>query len=117
MAESNAPASQAIRVDIAERIQSGQTDEQIRDVLRRPLRRGHPAHAVGVGHQRARVGAAGRGRWPWPSAFLVIVFRRWGQEASAHASEADKALVAEALLREHEQDVADDDPYGEGSSR
>ena len=49
--------------------------------------------------------------------FLVIVFRRWGREATAHASEADKALVAEAMLREHEQDAADDDPFGEGASR
>ena len=49
--------------------------------------------------------------------FLVIVFRRWSREAPTHASEADRALVAEALQREHEQAAADDDPYGEGSSR
>ena len=35
VAESNAPASQAIRADIAERIQSGQTDDEIRSLLRR----------------------------------------------------------------------------------
>jgi cytochrome c-type biogenesis protein CcmH len=116
VAESNAPASQAIRVDVAERIQSGQTDEQIREYYA-----GRYGEAILLTPSASGVNAL---IWLLPVValamaigFLVIVFRRWGQEATAHASEADKALVADALLREHEQTVAEADPHGEGSSR
>ena len=116
VAESNAPASQAIRIDVAERIQSGQTDEQIREYYA-----GRYGQAILLTPSASGINAL---VWVLPVValavaigFLVIVFRRWGREATAHASEADKALVAEAMLREHEQDAADDDPFGEGASR
>lgn len=117
VAESNAPTSQKIRVDIAEQIQQGRSDDQIRrqlasvygdEVLLTPSASGVSAlvwlipivaFAVAVG-------------------FLVIVFRRWSVEPTAHASDADRALVAQALARERDQAEPDpDDPHGEGSSR
>ena len=116
VAESNAPASQAIRVDLAERIQSGQTDEQIREYYA-----GRYGEAILLTPSASGINAL---IWLLPVAalamaigFLVIVFRRWSREAPEHASDADKALVAEALRREHEQAAADEDPEGEGSSR
>jgi cytochrome c-type biogenesis protein CcmH len=116
VAESNAPASQEIRADIAERIQAGQTDAQIRSYYA-----GRYGEAILLTPSASGVNAL---VWLVPVValavaigFLVIVFRRWGREATAHATEADKVLVAEALAREHDQAVADDDPFGEGSSR
>ena len=116
VAESNAPASQAIRVDLAERIQSGQTDEQIRQYYA-----GRYGQAILLTPSASGINAL---VWVLPIAalavaigFLVIVFRRWSREATAHATDDDRALVADALRREHEQTVADDDPHGEGTSR
>jgi cytochrome c-type biogenesis protein CcmH len=116
VAESNAPASQAIRVDVAERIQAGQTDEQIREYYA-----GRYGQAVLLTPSASGVNAL---VWILPVValamaigFLVMVFRRWSREVPEHASAADQALVADALRREHEQAAADDDPFGEGSSR
>ncbi len=117
VAESNAPASQEIRADIAQRIQEGQSDDEIRayyagsygqEILLTPSASGVNA-LVWVLPVVALAMAVG---------FLVIVFRRWSTAPTAHASDADKALVAEALAREHDQPgVEPDDPHGEGTSR
>jgi cytochrome c-type biogenesis protein CcmH len=122
VAESNAPASQEIRADIASRIQAGETDDEIRsyyvsrwgqEILLTPSASGVNA-LVWLLPVVALAIAVG---------FLVIVFRRWSQEPSAHASAADEALVAQALRRDHdhdhdhEQGTAEDDSHGEGSSR
>jgi cytochrome c-type biogenesis protein CcmH len=116
VAESNAVASQEIRADIARRIQAGESDDEIRTyyvsrwgqaILLTPSASGINA-LVWLLPVVALAMAIG---------FLVIVFRRWGREVPAHASAADEALVAEALQREREQDAADADPHGEGSSR
>jgi cytochrome c-type biogenesis protein CcmH len=114
--ESNAPASQEIRADIAQRIQTGQTDDEIRAfyaskygeaVLLTPSASGVNAliWLLPVAALAVAVGA------------LVVVFRRWSSEAPGHASEADRVLVAEALRREHDAGTDPDDPHGEGSSR
>lgn len=116
VAESNAPASQAIRVDVAERIQSGETDQQIREYYA-----GRYGEAVLLTPSASGINAL---VWILPVValamavgFLAMVFRRWSREVPEHASAADQVLVAEALQREHEQAAADADPFGEGSSR
>jgi cytochrome c-type biogenesis protein CcmH len=116
VAESNAPASQEIRADIALRIQAGDTDDEIRSYYAASY-----GEAILLTPSASGVNAL---VWLLPVValamaigFLVVVFRRWSQEAPAHASDADRALVAEALQREHEADEADSDPHGEGSSR
>jgi len=116
VAESNAPASQEMRAEIARRVQAGETDGDIR------------AYFAGSYGQEILLTPSASGVnllvWVIPVValamavgFLVIVFRRWSTEPTTHASDADRALVAEALAREHEQATADDDPFGEGTSR
>ncbi|HEY6531119.1 MAG TPA: cytochrome c-type biogenesis protein [Acidimicrobiales bacterium] len=116
VAESNAPASYEIRIDIAQRIQAGQTDDEIRSfyaakygdaILLTPSAEGVnllvwvlPVVAIALGF-----GA------------LVVAFRRWNADPVAHASEDDRVLVAQALRQEHDAQVADVDGHGEGSSR
>ena len=98
VAASNAPASQEIRRQIAEQVQQGQTDEEIRayyssdtvygpDALLTP-----PADGVGglvwvlpvVAIALAAVG-------------LTLAFRRWAASGRRDATDEDRALVAEAL--------------------
>jgi cytochrome c-type biogenesis protein CcmH len=116
VAESNAPSAQEVKVEIARRIQSGESDDEIRtyfvsiwgqEILTTPPTTGVSALVWVVPVAAFAVAVA----------FLVIVFRRWSQETPEHATAADEALVAEALQREHDQAVADEDPHGEGSSR
>ncbi len=116
VAESNAPASQEIRADIAERVQNGQGDGDIRAYYA-----GRYGDAILLTPSASGVNAL---IWILPVvafavavAGLVVVFRRWSGEAPAHASAADRALVEAALRREHEQAVEADDAHGEGSSR
>jgi len=116
VAESNAPASQEIRAQIAEDIQTGKTDDEIRAFFV-----GRYGESILLTPSASGINAL---VWLLPVValavaigFLVIVFRRWSREVPTHASEADRALVAEALQREHEQAAADLDPFGEGSSR
>ena len=114
VAESNSPASQEIRRQIAEQVQQGQTDDEIRAfyaakwgqaVLLTPSASGVnvlvwilPIVALAVG-----------------IAALVIVFRRWATMPQERASEEDRELVESALHVEEQADV--DDPHGEGASR
>jgi cytochrome c-type biogenesis protein CcmH len=115
-AESNSPASQEIRAEAARRVQIGESDDEIRayfaskwgqEILLTPSASGVNV-LIWVLPVVALAMAVG---------FLVIVFRRWSTAPTAHASDADKALVAEALAREHDEAATDDDPHGEGSSR
>lgn len=115
VAESNAPASQEIRIDIGQRVQEGQTDAQIRDyyaskygrqILLSPPTTGVSALVWVLPVVAFAVAVAG----------LVIVFRRWQTTPAMHASEADRALVEQALHGEAAHDH-DDDPHGEGASR
>ena len=119
VAESNAPASQEIRRDIALRVQEGQTDNQIRSyyaarygqaILLTPSASGINALVWILPVAALAVALAG----------LVIVFRRWSNEPVETASEDDRALVDAALRGEEPRssDLADpNDGHGEGDSR
>ena len=63
VAESNAPASQEIRIDIGKRVQEGQTDARDPRLLRQQVRLLDPAQPAHQRGERPRVGAC---RW-WPS--------------------------------------------------
>lgn len=119
VAESNAPASQEIRRDIALRIQEGQTDNEIRSyyvarygaaILLTPSASGINALVWILPVAALAVALAG----------LVIVFRRWSNEPVETASPEDRRLV-EAALRGDEtgsSEFADpNDGHGEGDSR
>ena len=114
VAESNAPASQEIRRQIAEQVQQGQSDDEIRSfyaakygqaVLLTPSASGVnvlvwilPVVALAIG-----------------IAALAIVFRRWSSIPQERATDEDRELVALAL---HPEEAADEnDPHGEGVSR
>jgi cytochrome c-type biogenesis protein CcmH len=114
-AESNAPAAQEVRREIARRIAEGRSDDQIRayfasqqgdQILLTP-----PSSGLGavvwilpvVAVAAAVVG-------------LVVAFRRWQRQPHADGvSEADRALVDEAMSRRGTD--PDLDPHGEGGSR
>jgi cytochrome c-type biogenesis protein CcmH len=114
--ESDVVGAQEFRATIAELVQQGQTDDEIRsyfdsryeDILLTPSAEGVnllvwvlPVVAVAVGF-----GA------------LALAFRRWSADPTTHASEEDRALVAQALRAEHATDAGGtDDGHGEGSSR
>jgi cytochrome c-type biogenesis protein CcmH len=98
VAESEAPIAKEIRADIARRVESGDTDEEIRGFLRsrfgeeielRPSASGVtglvwilPVVVVGL----AAVG-------------LALGFRRWRRSGPLEATDADRELVAEARRR------------------
>jgi cytochrome c-type biogenesis protein CcmH len=117
VAESDAPASREIRAAIAEKVQAGQTDDEIRafyaskydDILLTPAASGISLLVWVLPVVALAVALAG----------LVIAFRRWSGDPGASASEADRVLVAEALRQEHDGDRAAElaDGHGEGSSR
>lgn len=116
VAESNAPASQEIRLEIARQVQQGQSDEQILNyysarygqaILLTPPATGVSVLVWVVPVAALAVAIAG----------LVIVFRRWSQEPMAHASEADRVLVAESLRSAVGDSTEVDDTHGEGASR
>jgi cytochrome c-type biogenesis protein CcmH len=113
-AESNAPSSQEVRRDIALRVEQGQSDDDIRgyyasrygeDILLTPPSSGLGALVWVIPVVAGAAAVLG----------LVLVFRRWQQEArAATVSDADRSLVDEALRR---RDELSHDPHGEGSSR
>lgn len=115
VAESNAPAAQEIRRNIAEQVQQGQTDDEIRRY-----------YAAKYGEETLLTpSSSGVNALVWllpvvalavAIAVLVIVFRRWNQEPAEHATEADRALV-DAALHANGSDGSADDEHGEGSSR
>lgn len=120
VAVSNAPASLEIRKEIAEQVQQGQTDEQIRAyyaarygeaILLTPSAEGINALVWILPVVALAVALAG----------LAIAFRRWSLTEDSSATDADRALVASALAggsgppADPESPV--DDDHGEGSSR
>ena len=114
VAESNAPASQEIRRQIAEQVQQGQTDDEIRSfyaakygqaILLTPSASGVNALVWILPIVALAIGIAA----------LVIVFRRWSSMPQERATEEDRELVDSALQA---GEIADEnDPHGEGASR
>lgn len=97
-ADSDAPAAQAIRDDILRRVQAGQTGDEIR------------AYMVSRYKEEILLKPAGDGVaslvWILPVgavtvavAAMVVAFRRWGARPDVAVSDADRAMVDEALNR------------------
>ena len=118
-AESNAPSSQEVRRDIAQRIEQGQTDDEIRAFY-------VSRYGEGILLTPASTGVASL-VWIVPVvAFaiavtaLVVIFRRGRDDPAVEVSDADRALVDEARQGRSGPDSDPDlpvDPHGEGSSR
>lgn len=96
VAGSDSAAARAIRIDIAERVAAGQTDDQIRDAIAGTY--GDEVQLV-----PGRSGLAGL-VWILPVVALVAglagvaaAFARWRRTPLTHASAADEALVDQAL--------------------
>jgi len=113
-AESNAPSSQEVRRDIAQRIEQGQTDDEIRASY-------VSRYGEGILLTPASTGVASL-VWIVPvvavvvaMAMLVLVFRRNRGGAGGAASAEDRALVADA--RRDLSEPSPGDGHGEGSSR
>jgi cytochrome c-type biogenesis protein CcmH len=99
IAESDVPIAREIKREIRVRLDQGQTDEQIRQYL--------GALYPGMDLRPKASGLTGL-VWFLPVfafvlavAGLVAVFRKWRRETPAVASDADRALVEEALARSH----------------
>lgn len=106
VAESNAPESRAIRVDIRERIAAGESDDEIVQAY------------VDVYGERMRLRPEGEGlgliAWGLPVVVLfaaagaiVFALRRWSAQPRLSATEADEALVRDA--RGHDRQRLGDD--------
>lgn len=100
--ESQAASARAVRADIRERLEAGESEGDIRaylvsrygqEILLTPSATGASA-LVWVLPVAALVAA---------SAGLAFAFRRWRRAAEAEPTDDDRALVAEALRREHEE--------------
>ena len=92
VAESNAPVARNIRISIAKWIDEGRSDDYIRAELRTLFGEDVDYTPSGDGITSLV--------WILPVVFgaaaltgLVVVFRRWQQEAVLEASDADRALV------------------------
>jgi cytochrome c-type biogenesis protein CcmH len=114
VAESNVDISRNIRVDIAERVQRGESDEDIRAFY---------ADKYGDDHILIPTASGVTGLvWMTPVIALVLAlgglafaFRRWGEHAPASATTADRELVQRAQdERAHRDDDADDDDDDDG---
>ena len=100
VAESNAPESRAIRLDVVKRIHAGENDEQIRDayvaiygehVLLTPSNGGLGVIVWGVPVFALVIGAAG----------IVLALRRWSSAPRLAATADDSAVVDRERHREH----------------
>jgi cytochrome c-type biogenesis protein CcmH len=118
VAVSNAPASLEIRKEIAEQVQQGQSDDQIRSyyaakygeaILLTPSASGLNALVWILPVVALALAIAG----------LAIAFRRWSTTTVDAATDEDRQLVATALAGETAPPTEPtfDDPHGEGSSR
>jgi cytochrome c-type biogenesis protein CcmH len=102
VAESNAGISQSIRLDVAQRIDQGQSDDQIRAYYA----------AQYPGDILTPTGEGVEGLvWILPvvalvaaSAGLAVAFRRWGSNDGVTATDEDRELVAQALAGDADQD-------------
>lgn len=111
VADSDAPASKALRDQIRADIEAGRSDDTIRarlaagaygeDILLNPPRRGFAALVWVVPVAVVVVAFGG----------LALAFRRWERQDPATPSRRDRELVAAALGPDP------DDPHGEGSGR
>ncbi len=106
VAESDVAVAREMRVDIAERVEAGESDDEIRDYY---LSR----YGQEVLLNPPRSGLAGL-VWVLPvAAFivaivaLVVTFRRWAARGALEASDADRALVADALAHGGGEHVGD----------
>jgi cytochrome c-type biogenesis protein CcmH len=95
IAESDIPISREIRLEIARRLDQGQTEGQIRDYL-------VSNYGENIDYTPRATGVTGL-VWIIPvvvvvvaMAGLVAVFRRWRQEERFEATDADRELVARA---------------------
>ncbi len=102
VAESNADIARAVRLDIAERVDQGQTDQQITDFL---VQR----YGDRILLTPTSTGVTGL-VWITPVVVLLLslaalgfAFRRWGERTPSVATDADRELVRAALVVEHEQ--------------
>ena len=111
VAESDAAVSQEIRLDIAKRIQAGETDDQIRSaladqygdfVLLTPSATGVTSIVWILPVVVLLVAIAG----------LAAAFQRWKRKSDVHATAADRELVGRALAADSPPvaDWLDDDP-------
>ncbi len=116
VAASNAPASQEIRRQIAEQVQQGQTDEEIRSFYAAKYGQGIllTPSASGV---NALVWILPIVAFAIGIAALAIVFRRWSTMPAERATDEDRELVDSALRPEADDSDIDNDPHGEGASR
>lgn len=108
VAQSEAPASRDIRVDIARRITQGESDDQIRQDL---ANRFGPDILLSPSHSGV-VGLV----WILPVLIslvvligLVLAFRRWRLTTGGEVSAADRVLVTDALVEFAGSDFYDDE--------
>jgi cytochrome c-type biogenesis protein CcmH len=102
VADSNSPLSRAARIEIAELVQAGMSDDDIRAVLEEKYR--------GLSLTPTSTGVAGL-IWVLPVVLLVfslaglaLAFRRWSHERpTVAATDGDRALVQAALDEEHQR--------------
>jgi cytochrome c-type biogenesis protein CcmH len=94
-ADSSAPTARAMRADIRDRIEAGQSDEEIRQsmvdrfgesILLRPEGGGLGLIVWGLPVAALALGGAG----------LALALRRWRRQPALHATAADEALVEQA---------------------
>lgn len=101
VADSNGSTSKALRIDIADRVAQGQTDDEIRE-----------AYVVAYGPETLLTPSASGVVgivWILPVvvgalalAGLVVVFTRWRRIPAMSATDADRDLVATAQRQAHE---------------
>lgn len=100
VADSNSALSRAARIEIAEQVQAGRTDDEIRDVLE--------VNYPGLLLTPTSTGVAGL-IWIIPVVVLVfslaglaVAFRNWNHDRpTAAVTDGDRALVRAALDDEH----------------
>jgi cytochrome c-type biogenesis protein CcmH len=105
MADSNSALSRAARIEIAEQVQAGRTDDEIRESL--------VANYEGLLLTPTSTGVAGL-VWIIPVvvfvfsiAGLVVAFRRWSHDRpTGSVTEDDRAVVQRALDEEHRRQGA-----------
>jgi len=113
VAESNAQISQEIRKDIGVRLGEGQTDDQIREAYRAQY-----GDYILLTPSSSGVTSI---VWVLPVVLLVVAlaglvaaFSRWRVRGEVHATDADRALVADALAGDDSSGDDGSDEMGSG---